>query len=272
MKKFLLFSAILLFVIIGIFYWTKVVHTESSKSDVETLSVYERMDQLSQEVFSLTKDKKFPEAKSKLEELGQLFASSKPPKGLTIETMDIITETIVKAKQAYASVNIDPNQLLWHALQVRLTMDSLTHTHQPLWKNYYKPYKEHIQKLTIYVSAKKKDEFTRLFLQNIQLYQMLKPAMSVSASPHEMEQLLSIYRFLLQESRKADFNWDQVYMVLNELNRQIDKMFIGKETTTFASVLTPGSPYHTIFLVSSLVILILGYVAYQKYRAMMNKG
>lgn len=267
MKKLLLLSVIIFLGLMGFFYWTKLVHTESSKLDVDTLSVYERMDLLSQEVYSLTKDKKFPEAKSKLEQLGQLFASSKPPKGLTIETMEYITDTIVKAKRAYASINIDPNQLLWHALQVRLTMDSLTHTNQPLWKNYYKPYKEHIQKLTIYVSGKKKEEFTRLFLQNLQLYQMLKPAMSVNASPQEMEQLLSIYRFLLQESRKADFNWDQVYMVLNELNRQIDKMFIGKETTTFASVFTPGSPYHTILLVSTLVIVVLGYVAYQKYRA-----
>jgi sporulation protein YpjB len=267
-KKLLLLFIILIIGVTGVLFWTKVIHIEKPKTDVETLSIYERMDQLSQEVYSLTKEKKFPEAKAKLEELGRLFASSKPPKGLTIESLDIITETIVKAKQAFASITIDPNQLLWHALQVRLTMDSLTHAHQPLWKNYYKQYKEHIQKLTIYVGAKKKDEFNRLFLQNIQLYQMLKPAMSVSVPPHEMEQLLSIYRFLLKESRQPDFNWNQVYMVLNELNRQIDKLFIGKEVTTFTSVLTPGSPYHTILLVTTLVIVVLGYVAYQKYQAM----
>lgn len=267
MKKWILFLLILLVGVSIIFYYTQTLQGEGVKKPPEPLSVYERMDQISQEVYSLTKEKKFPEAKDKLQELGNLFAAAKPPKGLTIETLDTITATIVNAKKAFAAVEIDPNQLLWNALQIRLTMDSLTHEKQPLWTNYYKTYTEHIDKMTLFIAGKKKDEFTKAFLQNVQLYQLLKPAMSVHASSQDMEQLLSIYRFLLQESRKADFDWSQVYQVLQELNRQVDKLFIGKDTTTFASVFAPGSPYLTISLISAFLFASLGYVAYRKYRA-----
>ena len=263
----MIYLLIILVGIIIVFYFTQTLQSEGVKKPPESLSVYERMDQISQEVYQLTKEKKFPEAKGKLQELGNLFAAAKPPRGLTIETLDTITATLVNAKKAFAAVEIDPNQLLWNALQVRLTMDSLTHEKQPLWKNYYKTYKEHIDKMTLYIAGKKKDEFTKAFLQNVQLYQLLKPAMSVGASPQDMEQLLSIYRYLLQESRKADFDWSQVYQVLQELNRQVDKLFIGKETTTLASVFSPGSPYITISLIGAFLFASLGYVAYRKYRA-----
>lgn len=267
MKK-LLFFLILLSLALAVFlYGPKFIQKDGAKGSVGSLSDYERMDNLSQEVYSLTKEKKFPEAKIKLEEIGSLFASSKPPKGLTIESMDTITQTLVKAKQAYASVNIDPNQLLWHALQVRLTMDSLTHANQPIWKNYYKSYKDHINKMSLYVTGKKKDDFTRTFLQNIQLYQMLKPAISIRTSPQDMEKLLSMYRFLLQESRKADINWDQVQQVLVEMNKQVDKIFLGEEEMTYANAFSPGSPLFTVTLVGSFLLASLSYVAFRMYKA-----
>jgi sporulation protein YpjB len=242
-------------------------HVFSARMPEQTVSVYQKMDILSQDVYQLTKEAKYIEAKKKLAELGVLFAQTKPPKGLSIEAVNALSDTIIKAKRAFAAVEAEPNRLLWHALQVRLAIDSLTHEKQPLWKNYYSSYQEHINKMMLLVASHKQAEFSRAFIQNLQLYQTLKPAITVSATTQQVEMLYSIYSFLLQETRKVEYNWDSITNALNELNRLVDVIFIGEEQSTFATGMPPESPFLIIVLFASVVLSSLGYVGWKKYKA-----
>jgi sporulation protein YpjB len=238
-----------------------------AKVPEQTLSIYQKMDRLSQEIYQLTKDGKYSEAKKNLAELGVLFSEMKPPKGLSIEAINAISDTIIKAKRAFAAVQAEPNRLLWHALQARLVIDSLTHEKQPLWKNYYNSYQEHINKMMLLTAGRKTAEFSRAFAQNLQLYQTLKPAITVYASSQQVEILYSIYSFLLQETRKAEYNWEAISNALEELNRLVDRLFVGEDRSTFAPGIPPESPILIIALFASIVLTSLGYVGWKKYKA-----
>lgn len=241
---------------------------ESPPSEAgQTQSVYQKMDLLSQDVYRLAKEGKYGDAKKQLDDLGTLVAQTKPPKGLSLEAVNALTETVIKAKRAFASVEAEPNRLIWHALQVRLTIDSLTHESDPLWKNYYSSYQEHVNKMMLLVASRKQNEFARAFTQNLQLYQTLKPAMGIHTPVQNMEALYSIYSFLLQETRKPDYNWDSITNALEELNRQTQLIFLGKEQSTFGLGIPPGSPILIIALFASCIVTGLGYFAWRKYRA-----
>lgn len=233
----------------------------------QTQSVYQKMDVLSEDVYRLAKEGKYNEAKKQLAELGVLVASAKPPRGLSLEAVNALTDTVVKAKRAFAAVEAEPNRLIWHALQVRLTIDSLTHESEPLWKNYYNSYQEHVNKMMLLVASRKQNEFARAFTQNLQLYQTLKPAMSIHTPVQNMESLYSIYSFLIQETRKQEYNWDGITNALEELNRQTQIIFLGKEQPTFGLGIPPQSPILIIALFASCIVSGLGYFAWKKYRA-----
>ncbi|WP_047152605.1 sporulation protein YpjB [Aneurinibacillus tyrosinisolvens] len=272
MKKIMVLLLTLTCFCVGIYSLWPMMGTGKSTREIQqnTTSVYQKMDSLSQDIYLLTKEDKYSEAKKKLAELGVLFAATKPPKGLSIEVLDTITGTIIKAKRAFAAVQPDPNKLVWHALQVRLTIDSLTHEKQPLWKNYYNSYQEHINKMMLLAAGRKQGEFTRAFAQNLQLYQTLKPAITIHASMRETEMLFSMYSFLLQETRKPSYNWEGITNVLEELNKLIDGLFIGKDQSTLAPGVSPESPFLIISLFSSFLLTSLMYVAWRKYRAEKN--
>lgn len=263
-------------VLIGVVFLCAVLYTVwsvldqrvfSAKVPEQTMSVYQKMDVLSQDVYQWTKEGKYAEVKGKLEELGRLFAETKPPKGLSIEAINVLSDTIIKAKRAFTAAEADPNRLLWHALQLRLSIDSLTHEKQPLWKNYYSSYQEHVNKMMLLSASRKQGEFSRTFAQNLQLYQTLKPALTVSISIQQMEMLHSIYSFLLQETRKADYNWEAIANALTELKRLVDIIFIGEDQSTLAPGMPPESPLLIISLFASIVLTSLGYVGWKKYRA-----
>ncbi|AMA73550.1 MULTISPECIES: sporulation protein YpjB [Aneurinibacillus] len=272
MKKivFIVMSVAFLFMALYTGWMVLGKRVSSTQVPEQTLSAYQRMDQLSQDIYQLTKEEKYSEAKQSLTELGVLFAETKPPKGLSLEAVNALSDTILKAKRAFAAVEPESDRLLWHALQVRLSIDSLTHERQPLWKNYYNSYKEHINKMILLAAGRKESDFSRTFMQNLQLYQTLKPAFTVSATAQQIEMLYSIYSFLLQETRKAQYNWDAIANALNELNRVVDAIFVGEDTSAFALGMPPESPFLIIALFASVIFTALGYVGWKKYKAEQN--
>ncbi|WP_027417514.1 sporulation protein YpjB [Aneurinibacillus terranovensis] len=267
MKKTIIISVSLLLLVTGILYGPGMIRNKPIDPPQQTMSAYQKMDQLSQDIYQLTKEEKYSEAKQLIDGLGIMFAKTTPPKGLSIEALDTITETIVKAKRAFTMVKPDPSKLLWYSLQLRLTIDSLTHEEQPLWKNYYNAYKEHLNKMMLLAASHKQHEFAYAFAQNMQLYQTLKPALSVQASSQDMEKLLSIYSFFLKETRKVEYNWGDISNVLQELTALIDKIFLGKDESTLAMGVPPESPTILIALIGSILLPALSYVAWKKYKA-----
>ncbi|WCK56100.1 sporulation protein YpjB [Aneurinibacillus sp. Ricciae_BoGa-3] len=264
MKKWIIVFISMLLIAAGIVYGPRLAKPIDPPR--ESLSAYQQLDRLSQDIYEMTKQEKYREAKDLIEELGVQFGKLKPPKGLPIESLNAITDTIVKAKRAFTAVKLQPQKLLWHALQLRLTIDSLTHEKQPLWKNYYNSYKEHISKMMLLAASRKKDEFAYAFTQNLQLYQTLKPALAVQASATDVEKLFSMYSFLIQEVRKPDYNWDAMVTVLQQLNILVDKLFIGKDEPAFAPGVYPDSPVLLITLLGSVLALSLGYAGWKKYK------
>lgn len=268
MKKIIVLVGVMFLCAVLYTGWSVLDHRVfSARVPEQTMPVYQKMDVLSQDVYQLAKEGKYPEAKEKLASLGALFAETKPPKGLSIEAVNALSDTIIKAKRAFAAVKLEPNRLLWHALQIRLAIDSLTHEKQPLWKNYYSSYQEHINKMMLLGAGHKQAEFSQAFAQNLQLYQTLKPAITVAASAQQMEALYSIYSFLLQETRKAEYNWEGITNALTELNRLVDAIFVGEDRSAFAPGMPPDSPLLIIALFASVILTSLGYVGWRKYKA-----
>lgn len=225
----------------------------------------QELDQLSKQVYDLTKTKQYEKAKEKMDELAKVFTSQVSDKNPDIESLDIMTRTIVQGKRAFASVELDEDRLNWHALQIRLMTDALTHQHQPLWKNYYKTYMEQVNQMISSVSRREGDGFREALERNYQLYATLRPAIAVSQSVNTVEMMDSLYQFLHNKKKDPHSSWEELNGGLTQLKQSAEQLFLTNSRDAYSPV-SGSSPLGIIIAVAAMVLSTLTYVGWKKYK------
>ncbi len=225
----------------------------------------QELDQLSKQVYDLTKTKQYEKAKEKMDELAKVFTAQVSDKNPDIESLDIMTRTIVQGKRAFAMVELDDDRLNWHALQIRLMTDALTHQHQPLWKNYYKTYMEQVNLMISSVSRREADGFREALEKNYQLYATLRPAVAVSHSISTVEMMDSLYQFLHNKKKNPHSSWEELNGGLTQLKESVEQLFSANSRDAYSPV-NGSSPLGIIIAVAAMVLSTLTYVGWKKYK------
>lgn len=252
---------VVLMVVLIFFY--SIIPSAYGSNDITQL---QKLDQLSEEVYNLTKSQQYDAAKDKLEQLSETFASTYSENKMDIESLEIFTRTIVNGKRAFSTVAIDEDRLLWHALQIRLMIDSFSHRYQPLWKNYYSTYAEQINRLLMFASRQDAQSYNQELEKNHQLYLTLRPAILVNQSVQTIEMFDSLYQFLGTKESKTSASWEEITGGLEQLKQAVQQVFLGADKDTAAMNMAGGSPYVIITGIAAIVITTLTYVAWRKYR------
>lgn len=225
-----------------------------------------QIDRLAGDFYQLTKKGELDAARSKLDQLGELFPNQALPTRIRIESLNAITQSILAAKQMFANPASDEHKLLWHATQVRVAIDSLTHDHQPMWKEYYSSYANQMQNLLQASVERDTVTFHAQFEENYQLFLAIRPAMSVQLPAAQMEQIGASYQLIHKEMRNEQVDWQAIREELRQLSSQMQIAFVGEDKSALAGLIFPQTPANLIVTIASVVSLTLAYVAWRKYQ------
>ena len=225
------------------------------------------LDQLAGDFYQLTKKGDLDAARSKLNQLGEIFPNQTLPTRIRIESLNAVTQSILAAKQMYANPASGEDKLLWHATQVRVAIDALSHAHQPMWREYYSSYANQMQNLLQASVERDNVAFLAQFEENYQLFLAIRPAMSVQLQAVQMEKISAAYQLIHKEIRNEQVDWQLVREALRELSAQMQIAFVGEDKSTLAQFIHPQSPLTLILTIAGVVCMTLAYVAWRKYQA-----
>ncbi|WP_411504248.1 sporulation protein YpjB [Brevibacillus centrosporus] len=224
------------------------------------------LDQIAHEFLSNVKKGDMENAQKQLVQLADQFPNQHLPIPIRIESLNAVTQSILAAKQSFASANVSEQQLLWHATQVRVAIDALTHVHQPMWRSYYPSFATQVQNLQQSAVERNYAQFREQFDENYQLYLVIKPAMSIQLPESQMYSITTAYEVISKEMRNAQMDWQLVREALRDLNGSMQLAFVGEEKSTFARLMMrPDSPIVMLVSVGIALLVALSYVAWKKY-------
>lgn len=264
MKKNIRF--LLFFLMIGLFLsWP--IHNLYTKLDqpIEEKQLA-ALDQIAHELLTYAKKGDIEGAQQRIVQLAERFPNQHLPNPIRIESLNAVTQSILAAKQIFSSTNASEQQLLWHATQVRIAIDALTHDHQPMWRSYYPSLVTQVQNLQLSAVDRDFNQFREQFDENYRLFLAIKPGMSIQLPEAQMSSITVTYDVISKEMRKSQVDWQLVREALRELNGSFQVAFVGEEKSTFARLMMrPDSPFIILASIATALVIALSYVAWKKY-------
>ncbi|KZE55492.1 sporulation protein [Brevibacillus parabrevis] len=264
MKKNIRF--LLFFLAIGLFLsWP--IHSLYSKLNqpIEAQQLV-ALDQIANDFLNYVKKGDIEGAQERIVQLAEKFPNQHLTSPLKIESLNAVTQSILAAKKSFSSANVSEQQLLWHATQVRVAIDALTHEHQPMWRSYYPSLVTQVQNLQQSAVERNFTQFREQFDENYRLFLAIKPGMSIQLPEEQLASISSAYDVISKEMRNAQMDWQLVREALRELNGSIQTAFVGEEKSTFARLMMrPDSPMRMLLSIAIALVAALAYVAWKKY-------
>lgn len=180
-----------------------------------------------------------------------------------VERLDqakLLTETVIQTKYALNSIEPDRQAIERKALQMRLTLDAVSHTTQPLWLSLFPSVNKILNDMYKAIEEGNRDLFYQKMNELSNVYQLVRPALFISHKQGVVEQLDSQMAFLTQMNGERWKNKDQTVNVLRSFEQQIKMAFFQKQNQSLQSF---------IFLligITSIICGVLAYVAWRKYK------
>lgn len=224
------------------------------------------LDQIATEFFTYAKKGDLEGAQQRIIQLAEKFPNQQLTYPIRIESLNAVTQSILAAKKSFASANASEQQLLWHATQVRVAIDALTHEHQPMWRSYYPSFVTQVQNLQQSAVERNFHQFREQFDENYRLFLAIKPGMSIQLPEDQLDSISAAYDMISKEMRNTHMDWQLVREALRDLNGSIQSAFVGDEENTFARLMMrPDSPLAILLSISVALVAALAYVAWKKY-------
>jgi sporulation protein YpjB len=184
-------------------------------------------------------------------------------KRLRVEAIHALSQVIIEMEQNLNRVRPDEEKLAISARRLVLAFDAASHPNQPLWRESYDPMRERVREVMEAINAKDRVKFQQAVNRLNAEYQMIRPALAVAKSPITLSRIDSIMAFL-----RRGGNWQELGQAAKQLNSLLYPLFYGSEKDVMAAVSgwDERAAWRSAFWVSSLTVLVLGYVSWRKYR------
>jgi|GEM_PF-6055948 len=244
---------------------TAVIAQAEGKSSPPNL---DKLDRLSMDMVTLAKEGELNFAKEKLDNITQLFIQMDLEQSLSVRDRQLLADTLIQGKRLLSETDPNPKEVMWHVYRIRMMVDALTHPNEPIWKGFQSLYTEQINKMMLLSARKDRVELLKTIQEHTHLYQILRPAFAFSQPPKQMDQMDMLYSFILQETRSKTPEWQKLGESLGELRLQADKMFLGRDVSTFSRYISSNSPVAMISMMGMILITVLSYVAWRMYRGL----
>ncbi|SEN28514.1 sporulation protein YpjB [Lihuaxuella thermophila] len=210
------------------------------------------------------------EARTQLAQLAHLFSKSNlADKNLSVEGIHALSDVIMDTERNLNRISPDEIKLRVAVTRLQITFDAVSHPHQPLWKQYYNPMNNQLKLIREAIKQEDSASVQDAIDQFYDDYQMIRPALIVSKSPYIVEKVDSIITFIRKQRDPG-----QLQAGVSRLERMLQPLFFGSEQEVLAvySPLDGLSLYAFAGWVSALIVMVLGYVSWRKYRATQISG
>ncbi|MDQ0337634.1 sporulation protein YpjB [Caldalkalibacillus uzonensis] len=251
---------LVMFVTIGLNIGVTYADSHNNTRD-EQLRKWLEIDELADKAFRLVEEKQYDQARQTVLEISERLLTVQLGQYLQhVEQANILTETVVQAQGALTQVKLNENQVYQQVLRMRLTINAVSHTEQPLWINFYPKLAEDLTALKQSINKGDRDQFFRYLNRLFNHYEFIRPAIVVSHPPQVYTQLDSLVAYLDRYSAELWQKKEQTAQVLDRLEKQIDLAFFqesGEQQGAFILLLVG---------ISLLIVSVLSYVGWKKYR------
>jgi sporulation protein YpjB len=188
---------------------------------------------------------------------------------VTIEGMQVVSQTISETMNALRAVTPDQQQIATHMAKMRLVLDALKKSEQPMWLDFHQPMVRSLRQIVdAAVMSSSEDASTSLIAWNNQI-QIIRPSVVVSRDATDAATLDSMTTFL--KSRIEARDWQAIIQANAEITQRVDEIFHltkDQDEETAAPVVPinqPNDPLIWSLILGLLIVMTLSYVAWRKY-------
>lgn len=228
-----------------------------SKGDEQN---WKKINELADHVLQLGKQKKYEEAKKIIQNFSSLFLKKASEKELTMEEMKMVIYSYEQAEAALSSLDMDEKDRLNNLLQFRLTVNSVTNKHQPLWRETERFVLEPLEKSIKAIKEEERNQFQMYLNEFFASYEVIRPSLIISLPKHESERYDSYIKYLENYRSKLESSPEKNKQ-LKEIQREFQALFQQKEQASAEPELLG-----LIYAIGSIIAVTLIYVGWRKYK------
>lgn len=226
---------------------------------------WNKINELSNHVLQLGKQKKYEEAKQVIGNFSNLFLKNAFEQGLTIEEIKMIIYSYEQAESALTSITMSDKDRLNKLLQFRLTVNAVTNKHQPLWLDTEKLV---IEPLTKAIHANKQGNSNQFHMQLNEFlanYEIIRPSLVISLPEHEAERYDSYVKYI-EHVRNNISELNEKNKQLREIEKEFKLLFQQHKQSNVEPELLG-----LIYIIGSFIAITLIYVGWRKYKGERRK-
>lgn len=240
---------------------------------MEQSDEYQKIIQLNQqadEMYKLTSgtldQERIVQVRSNLKQFGEALLNIRFTGITSAEGVSALYDSALTAERVLNQVNFSQQNAIVSLARVRLATDALTHPNQPMWLQYDKLIKEDLLRLEQSADSvnwvQAMTDFNQLKLH----YSIIKPSVLIQRQASEEEKVNSLLRFLETQLSQTNIMKRQVLNGINNLKMAMDTIFFKRDTTAYFPVINPGNPWVWSTLLASVIVSVLTFAAWQRYR------
>lgn len=218
---------------------------------------------LANKVAEYVNEQNYPAARDALAILSKRFANSNlVDQKLTVPAIHTLSAMIMEVERDLNQVRLSPSRIKQSAHRMQIAFDAVSHSHQPLWHQYYSQLRQDAGLLIGAARTKNETDYEKKLIPFYEHYLLIRPALIVSKSQMTVEKLDSLMTFI----RKTK-DWSDREHGIKQWEALIHPLFYGSEKDVMAAVHKWNEEVikQMIFLVLGLIVSVLVYVGWRKY-------
>lgn len=225
------------------------------------------LDKLAEQLFHEAESGGIQEARALLEQFAGLLSELPYGQYTTIEGQYALIQTVAEGRRLFNSVTLTADEAVAAAAKLRLAADALAHRNQPMWLERYPALNKEGAALKSAVERRSKPDAERA-LQRLQShFLMIRPAALLSADEAAVEQADSLLAFFNRRLQADVPNYGELDEAAKHVAPTVDRLFGRMNSETVVPPVPGTSPVKPTLALAGIVILVLGYVGWRRYKA-----
>lgn len=236
----------------------------NSKTDNETL--LQQLNALSVVSYEHVSRGEFSQGLIQLKKMKSVMTSIDYSNITTVEGVAALSQSVIDAEKSLSAAKLEEAKALASVGRVRLATDALIHRKQPMWLDYYSVLKSDLKQLDTAIQYRRNDLILKQFAVLESHFRMIDPAVRISRAPEEVEKINSILTFVGKQVQLNSGSYTNLQSGVRQLSYGLEELFRKERSTLGPSPGTPA-PISITVGIASIVITVLSFVAFKKFRA-----
>ncbi|MEC0181842.1 sporulation protein YpjB [Paenibacillus peoriae] len=227
----------------------------------------QKLDQAAAILYRDVMDGNIEKARADVGEVIRWFSTGQVQAALSVEAIHALSGSILEVQQATQSVQASPDEWVKAAANLRLATDALAHPRQPLWQQYYKILKEDVSGLNTQFAKGNMKGFAAGAAVLEDHYVTIRTAALIHGKTSEVVRTDSWISYVKGLGDQQNVNASAIRGALEQGNPTFNALFgREKDATALAPFIPRESERRAELAIGMMVLLVLTYVGYRKYR------